>query len=120
MKNIRKSGFCSTKQGLGSMIEELMGYVDRLENLLFKEQTKNGTVDNERYMILMDLKKFVMDDLVYYFIDQDIREIKFMSPTRDMITNTMHRWSEFARKYPEYLNSKAIREYMIGQMLQDE
>lgn len=103
------------------MIEYLLGYVDKLEELLFKEPKLEGIIDNERYLVVMDLKKFIFSDLVPYFIDEDIKYLKnIKEPTRDLVSKTIIRWEEFCTKYPDYLNQKKIKDYIIGQLIQDE
>ena len=104
------------------MLEYLMGYVDTLEKM-FQEMGadklhRETHMLNGRYEVLMQMKKFIMDDMVIHFIDEDIRYLlQIKQPTRDLVATTIKRWEEFCDKYPDYLDKTLIKDYMISQML---
>ena len=107
------------------MLEYLMGYVDKLEGefeqLGANQVHKDTKMVNGRYETLMAMKKFIMDDMVPHFIDEDIRYLRLVEkPTRDLVSTTIKRWEEFCDKYPDYLNKKKIRDYMVGQLIQEQ
>ena len=78
------------------MIEYLLGYVDTLEKM-FKDMGANNvhrqvSMVDKRYETLLDMKKFIMDDLVPYFIDEDLKYLKEQKkPTRDLVSITITR-----------------------------
>ena len=107
------------------MLEYLMGYVDTLEKE-FQDMGANNahrkvSMVDKRYETLMAMKKFIMDDMVPHFVDEDIRYLRLVAkPTRDLVSTTIKRWEEFCDKYPDYLNKKKIRDYMVGQLIQEQ
>ncbi len=107
------------------MLEFLMGYVDKIqedfEQMGANQVHKNAHMLDCRYETLMDMKKFILEDLTYHFIDQDIKALlEMQQPTKDLITITMKRWEEFCEKYPDYLNKDEIKDYIFRQMIQEE
>ena len=107
------------------MLEYLMGYVDTLEKE-FQEMGANNAhrqarMVDRRYEVLLQMKRFIMDDMVPHFIDEDIRYLKQAEkPTRDLVSTTIKRWEEFCDKYPDYLNKQKVKDYIVGQVFQKE
>lgn len=91
------------------MLEYLLGYVGQLEN-------EYGL---DRYNTLEEMKKFIFDDMVPHFIDEDIKSLKQQHPTRDLVLMTIKRWEELCDKYPDYLNKQNIKDYIAKQMIQE-
>ena len=115
--------FIHTNQG-DMMLEYLMGYVDALEKEFQEMGANNAHIQvsmiDRRYEVLLQMKKFIMDDMVPHFIDEDIRYLKQAEkPTRDRVS-TIRRWEEFCDKYPDYLNKQEVKDYILVQILQEE
>lgn len=107
------------------MLEYLMGYMDKLqedfESMGANQIHRETHMLNGRYETLMDMKKFILEDMVSHFIDEDIRYLnQAKRPTGDLISNTIKRWEEFCDKYPDYLNKQQIKDYIVGQIIQEE
>ncbi len=108
------------------MLDYLLGYITHMEEQFAAMNNKipqkaEVHMTDVRYDTLMAMKKFVLEDMVPYFIDQDMRELKAMKdPTRDLVHTTLKRWEEFCDKYPDYLDKQQIKDYMVGQLIQEE
>ena len=103
------------------MIEYLIGYVNRLEEMMFNEQPVDGTINNSRYLTLMEMKKFILTDMLVYFVDKDIQELRtYENPTRDLVSLTINRWMDFCDKHEEYINKQCLKDYIVGQLIQEE
>ncbi|KKM50799.1 hypothetical protein LCGC14_1555830 [marine sediment metagenome] len=91
------------------MIEALLDYVNQLEE-------EYGL---ERYNTLDAMKRFIFDDMVPHFIDEDIKYLKQTeNPTRDLVSKTIARWEELCNQHPDYLNKKQIKDYITSQLVE--
>ena len=74
------------------------------------------------YLTLIEMKKFILEDMILYFIDGDIRDLKSMKePTRDLVVHTtLKRWEDFCDKYPGYLDKQKIKDYMVKELIQED
>ena len=99
----------------------LMRYVDRLEDLMFEVQPRDGTIDNDRFVTVMGLKKYVMDTLVYELIDKEVAILRATpEPIRDLVKTMIGTWILFAENYPRYLDKTQIKDYIVKQCIQEE
>lgn len=99
-----------------------MGFVDKLEKDFVEmganQVHRDTLMVNGRYVTLMDMKKFILEDMTYHFIDQDVKALlTHEQPTRDLVTLTIKRWEEFCDKYSDYLDKQQIKDYIVGQLM---
>jgi hypothetical protein len=93
------------------MIEYLMGFVDELERE-FKEVSGERKEFNGRYLTLIGMKKFILEDMLVYFIDRTVEGLKGHKPCNFLVETERNKLLKFCRKYQgDYLKPEEIMDY---------
>ena len=98
-----------------------MGYVDKLEELTNEALETTDSIGNDtrkeidnRYTTLIDMKKFILEDMLVWFMDKDILDLKKLplgSFKSMRIEQERDKYKALGTKYKEYIDVDLIMAY---------
>jgi len=100
---------------VNTLFECLIGYVDKMDKQ-FEQigadriHRKTQMVDG-RYETLMDLKKFTLEDILIYFINNEIDGFTRTRWNPSWIDKRQKYWKGICEKYPEYIDTAKVMDY---------
>lgn len=97
------------------MLEYLLNYVDSLEKQIIDES--GGRIKyNQRYHTVIKMKKFILEDMLPYFIDRDIEGLREHMPNNFMVQRERRKWLKFCTKYENYVDVNLVMNYFDGEI----
>lgn len=92
------------------MLEYLLNCVDTLEKQ-FIDKSRGRTNYSAEYQTLIEMKKFILEDMLLYFIDRDIEGLRGHMPENVMVQRERRKWLKLCTKYGEYIDINLVMNY---------
>lgn len=80
------------------MLEYLLNYIDKLE----KDSSST---------LVIEMKKFILKDMLPYFIDNSIRDLKGHRPDNFLVQQQRRQWIKLCTRYEDYVDIEEIISY---------
>ncbi len=92
------------------MIETLLAYIDGIQqfgkDVSFKTFEYNG-----RYKIAEEMRKFVLEDLLPYFIETSAKELRGLPLNNNRVVEERNRFIKICETYPTYVVQREVIDY---------